>query len=67
MLHAVLIPHEAIQALATNGKMLTRLGRVQPLFTLKQASQTLGMSAKQIMQLIRSKKLFGVVPKNEKA
>lgn len=63
MLDNVLIPHDAIQAFAHGRKQPKRLRRVQPLFTLKEASGILGMSAKEVGALLKSGEIFGVVRK----
>lgn len=63
MLDNALIPHNAIQALADGREQPTKLERVQPLFTLKEASRILGMGAGEVEGLLRSKRLFGVVRK----
>jgi hypothetical protein len=61
MLDNALIPHDAIQALADGREQPTRLERVQPLFSLKEASQILGMGTEEVSGLLRTKRLFGVV------
>lgn len=63
MVDNILIPHDAIQALANGTKQPTKLDRVQPLFTLRQASRVLGMNLDEIRALLRSKSLFGVMYK----
>ena len=63
MLDNVLIPHDAIQALADGREQPKRLERVQPLFSLKEASRILGMGVEKVEELLRSKNLFGIVRK----
>lgn len=61
MRDTILIPHDAIQALADGRKQPTKLGRVQPLFTLTEACSILGMSAEKVRGLLKTKRLFGVI------
>jgi hypothetical protein len=63
MLNKALIPHDAIQALADGTKQPTKLGRVQPLFSLKETRRILGLSAERVSELLRTKRLFGVIPR----
>jgi hypothetical protein len=61
MLDNVLIPHDAIQAFANGNDQPTKLVRVQPLFSLKEASRILGMEREEVSGLLRTKRLFGVL------
>lgn len=57
----VLVPHDAIQALADGRKQPKKLERVQPLFTFQEACRILGMGAEKVSELLRTKRLFGVI------
>lgn len=61
MLDNILIPHDAIQALADGKRQPKTLGRVQPLFSLRETCRILGLSEERVSELLRTKRLFGVI------
>jgi hypothetical protein len=65
MLDNFLIPHDAIQAFADGRPQPKKRDRVQPLFSLKETAEILGMPEGRIEELVRTKKLFALKHKDQ--